>query len=208
MLEVSPRRRRRPRKQAQSGRSRIAALLVAALVVVLLVALLYPRPAPEPEAPPATRPPGEAAPEPPQAPAGAAPAPAGEASPGEQARALIAELRAGDGEPDYERAYRAARRFDRQGRLADAQLLYFFAARGGHGPAALALASRYDPLHHDPARALLEAPEPFQAYKWYGKAAAAGHGEANERLAALREWAQAAAAGGDTEAERLLLQWR
>lgn len=125
---------------------------------------------------------------------------------GEDARSMIAELTAA--EPvDYDAAFERARAFRNDGRLADAQLMYFFAARREHAPSAFELAGMYDPNHHDPATSLFPDPDPFQAYRWYSVALEKDFGGARQRLDALRDWAETAAATGDAEAERLLLQW-
>lgn len=124
----------------------------------------------------------------------------------EDARSVIASLQAAD-PIDYDLAFERARGFQAQGQLADAQLLYFFAARAEHAPSAFELASMYDPNHHDPATSLFPDPDPFQAYRWYSVARDRNLDAAAERLDALHGWAETAAAGGDAEAERLLLQW-
>lgn len=124
----------------------------------------------------------------------------------EDARGIIAELEEAD-DIDYDTAFARAQEFQGSGRLADAQLLYFFGARGGHAPAAFELASMNDPNHHTPETSLLPEPDPFQAYRWYSTARDQGMAEANARLEALRQWAEKASAEGDAEAERLLLQW-
>ncbi len=125
----------------------------------------------------------------------------------EDARGVIADLERG-GSVDYDAAFSRAQEFQQAGQLADAQLLYFFAARAEHGPSAFALATMNDPAHHSPQSSLLPEPDPFQAYRWY--TVARDHGmtqAATERLDALREWARSEAAAGNAEAERLLLQW-
>lgn len=109
--------------------------------------------------------------------------------------------------PDYAAALGQARSLRAEGKLADAQLLYFFAARGGYAPAAFELAEMYDPLHFDATTSLMEQPDPFQAFKWYQQAQQAGVEQAVERLEALQDWAQQAAEEGDLDAEQLLLQW-
>ena len=93
-------------------------------------------------------------------------------------------------------------------RIADAHLLYFFAARRGHAPAALVLAEIYDPVRFDKDRSLLGRPDPLQALKWYRVAANQGDGEAQARLKTLESWVDARARAGDAEAERLRLSWR
>ena len=126
---------------------------------------------------------------------------------GDTAREIIAELQAGEDGIDYGEAYAQASRFQADGKLADAQLLYFFAARGGFAPAAFDLAAIYDPNHFVPGSTLVEEPDPFQAYRWYQVAADGGNDDAAARLDELKSWADQAAADGDASAERLLLQW-
>lgn len=166
----------------------VAAAVVAGAVV--LIAALYFLFAPSPTAPP-----GE----------GVAPP----AERGDAARETIAKLReaAADGQVDYDAAFEEAEAHRREGRLADAQLLYFFAARNGHARAAFELGTMNDPLHHDPSTSLLAEPDAFQAYRWYSQALDGGVREAADRLDALKRWANEQAAGGNAEAERLLLQW-
>jgi TPR repeat protein len=128
-------------------------------------------------------------------------------APGEEARAAIAELRAQPGGPDLDAAFGRAWRLQREGRLIDAHLLYFFAAREGSVPAAVALAAMYDPVDFDPAASALDQPDPVQAHKWYRLAADAGDITAKARLEALRRWVEAAAEAGDIEARSLLMRW-
>ena len=126
---------------------------------------------------------------------------------GDSARDVIKRLQANSAIVDYSDAHLRASEFQAAGSLADAQLLYFFAARGGYSPAAFELATMYDPLHFSTNDSLMEAPDAFQAYKWYRSARDAGDGNATTRLVELRAWAQSAADAGDDKAERLLLQW-
>ncbi len=126
---------------------------------------------------------------------------------GDTARAIIDSLRQASAGPDYAEALARAREFQAEQRLADAQLLYFFAARGGHAPAAFELATLYDPNHHPGDDSLLQDPDPFQAHKWYQQAQEANHENAAQRLEELRAWTEQASEAGDAEARRLLLQW-
>jgi hypothetical protein len=150
-----------------------------------------------------------------QAPARPAPAPAavtpaagqGEAGPAAGGAATAAPAPAAPPANELDTAFERAQAFRAEGEMADAQLLYFFAARAGHARAAFELGSMNDPLHHAPETSLLPEPNAFQAYRWYNAARQAGMAEAATRLDALRNWATAAAAKGDAEAERLLLQW-
>jgi hypothetical protein len=104
-------------------------------------------------------------------------------------------------------AFEQARAFQAAGELDDAQVLYFFGARQGHAASAFALAEMNDPNYHSPETSLLDEPDAFQAYRWYTAARDAGMENADERLTALQAWARTAAAAGDDEADRLLLQW-
>jgi TPR repeat protein len=135
-----------------------------------------------------------------------APATSKEAVP-QVAREVISEQQQVE-QPDYAAALEQARSLRAEGKLADAQLLYFFAARGGHMPAAFELAELYDPLHFDAATSLMDKPDAFQAFKWYTQALKDGNTQASARLDALHQWAQQAAEEGDLDAEQLLLQWQ
>jgi hypothetical protein len=138
-------------------------------------------------------------------PAGAEPAP-GAASASADAGGPGAAS-AGAAQSDLDEAFERAQAFQREGKLADAQLLYFFGARGGHPASAFELAAMNDPNHHSPEASLLAEPDAFQAYRWYSVANEQAYAGAADRLAALREWAENAAQSGDAEAEQLLLQW-
>jgi len=173
-------------------------LAAAVTAIVLVVYLLYPEPVTEPVPAPAS---GPAMPLETVEPAET------EAERGDTARDIIDSLSGAEGEIDYAEALARAREFQADGRLADAQLLMFFAARGGHAPAAFSLATSYDPNHYSETTSLMEEPDPFQAYRWYRAARDAGQVEAEQRLLELERWAEDAAEGGNDEAERLLLQW-
>lgn len=108
---------------------------------------------------------------------------------------------------ELDAAYERARELQAAGQLDDAQVLLFFGARRGHARSAFAYAEINDPNHHSPETSLLAEPDAFQAFRWYSAALEGGVDTAAARLDALHEWAEAAAAAGDSEAERLLLQW-
>jgi hypothetical protein len=108
---------------------------------------------------------------------------------------------------ELDAAYEQARELQAAGQLDDAHVLLFFGARQGHAPSAYAYAEANDPNHHSPATSLLDEPDAFQAFRWYTAALDGGVDDAAARLDALRAWAEAAAAAGNAEAERLLLQW-
>ena len=73
----------------------------------------------------------------------AEPAPAVDDRPGAKARAMIASLRT-TGDIKLDAVFAAAEQAQSIGELADAYLLYFFAAREGYAPAALALGKQLD----------------------------------------------------------------
>lgn len=108
---------------------------------------------------------------------------------------------------ELDAAYQRARELQAAGQLDDAQVLLFFGARQGHSQSAFSYAELNDPNHHSAATSLLAEPDAFQAYRWYTAATDGGMDAATDRLLALREWAESEAAAGNSEAERLLLQW-
>lgn len=170
----------------------LIAIAVAVIVVIAAVLLLRPKPEPipEPGRPIETVEPAQSAEE-----------------RGDTAREIIAQLETDPDGPDLAEAHARAQDYLAEGRSADAQLLYFFAARGGHAPAAFDLATFNDPNHAETASGLVAAPDPFQAYRWYKAARDAGDERAAQRLEQLRAWAESASRAGDGNAERLLLQW-
>lgn len=131
----------------------------------------------------------------------------GENARGDLARAIIEELR-GQGRVDLDQVYERAERFRAVGMLADAYLLYFFAARQGHAQSALALGRMYDPKTFSREASILEQPDPVQAHKWYQVAARAGDAAAKRHLADLRGRVERTAGQGDEESRRLMMQWR
>lgn len=127
---------------------------------------------------------------------------------GTAARRLIAALRNGDLERTQAELVQQAHSYQQSGDLTDAYLLFFFAARQGDGQAAFDLASLQDPNHFQAGSSLLEAPDAFQAQKWYSIAAKRHIPRATERLQALRSTIQNKADAGDMTARRLLLNWQ
>lgn len=126
--------------------------------------------------------------------------------PGAAARKLIAELRQ-QSPLDLERIVSEAAKQQRQGRLEDAYLLYFFAAREGHAGAAMTLAQQADPASFKPG-GLFDQADELQSNKWYQVAAQAGQSEAASALQTLRSRVEQAAAAGDERAQRIMLQWK
>ena len=66
--------------------------------------------------------------------------------PGMRAREYIKELRAAGKPYPLDQAYDKAQDFQHEGSLADAHLLYFFAARENHLPAVMMMAQLSDPV--------------------------------------------------------------
>jgi hypothetical protein len=127
---------------------------------------------------------------------------------GENARAMISDLRREDTKPDMEAMFHQAEEFHASGNPTDAYLLYFYLAKKGHGPSAMALAVTSDPVFFTQSGALNNKPDPFQAYKWYHHAVKAGVPQAQENLDNLKDTIEAVALSGDRSAQRLLLQWQ
>ncbi len=126
---------------------------------------------------------------------------------GDRARTFIESLRSDGTEPDLGTVFVEAIRLRGEGYVVDAYLLFRFAARNGHGQAALVLGNLADPANRDPdvPDALKDQPE--QAHKWYSIAAEEGVEEAAVQLQALRKHIEQAASNGDERAQRLLLLW-
>ena len=131
-----------------------------------------------------------------------------ETTPGSRARAIIAEFRNQEEAVDLYEIFTSAEQLKEEGMLTDAHLLYFYAARKGHGSSALALAKMHDPDYHSQQTSIMEKPDLIQAYKWYLQAADSGNVMAKAHLNDLRTRVELAASKGDAAAERLLLQWR
>lgn len=191
---IIPFSRCRRRCTGQISTPVLLAVAIGIVVVLALIYLVYPKPEAEPVPAPSTT--LETV----------APAQSREER-GDSGREVIAELKNDPSGIDYGAAYVYAQEFQAAGNFADAQLLYFFAARGGNGQAAFELATMYDPNHYSKEVSMMDRPDPFQAYKWYRDARETGNEFAIERLDELHAWAEKAASANDPEAERLLLQW-
>ena len=188
------------RIRKQRGQSKWLLLAVLGGLALLALVVFLPGSSPDPVPAPlagATADPGSEA---------VAPAETAEQR-GDTAREIVAAMKASGIDIDYADAYARAGAFHAEGKLADAQLLYFFAARGGNADAAFTLASMYDPLHYGEQPTLMSKPDMVQAFQWYTQARSAGIAAAGERLTALRQWTEQAAASGNVAAEQLLLQW-
>ncbi len=121
------------------------------------------------------------------------------------ARAFINKLRQEGGDTSQE-AFEEAERQRSIGNNADAYLLYFFAAKQGHGEAALMLGTQADPTYFTSINSALDEPDSGQAIKWYKMAIAAGNEDAKHNLAELSKRIKQQAEAGNGEAQRLMLQ--
>lgn len=138
---------------------------------------------------------------------GSQPIEQGSADEGNQARALIDNVRSQGSTADPQALFAQAGNFLQEGKLADAYLIYFYLAKQGHGPATLALAEMADPAYYDPKTSFYEAPDFAQAHKWYLQAMMLGENKAEAQLRDLKLRVKAAAASGDEKARRLLVGW-
>ena len=128
--------------------------------------------------------------------------------PGMRARQYIEQLRA-DGKPyPLPQVFEKAQKYLQEGSLADAHLLYFFAAREEHLPAIMQLGEMSDPTLFRAEDSLLDHADVVQSYKWYQKAASMGHQAAAERIDSLQQWAIVEAEAGNSHARQLLLNFR
>ena len=127
--------------------------------------------------------------------------------PGMRARELIRQIRE-DGKPyPLQVVHEKATQHMQDGSLADAHLLYFFAAREDHLISIMVMGEISDPTLFQPENSLLDHADVIQAYKWYQKAAALGHKAASARIENLRQWAQRESKAGNAEARQLLLNF-
>ena len=130
------------------------------------------------------------------------------APPGLQARQYVELLRS-QGKPyPLELIFEKAQRYQQEGSLADAHLLFFFAAREDYLPAMMAMGEMSDPTRFRAEDSLLDNADVIQAYKWYQKASQQGFQPASERVVGLRQWATDEAEGGNSSARQLLLNFK
>lgn len=128
--------------------------------------------------------------------------------PGMRARQFVEQLRA-EGKPyPLELVYEKAQGYLQEGSLADAHLLYFFAAREDYLPAMMKMGQMSDPTLFQAENSLLDDADVIQAYKWYRQAAEMGHQPARDRVVSLRQWAQDEAEEGNSHARQLLLNFK
>ena len=128
--------------------------------------------------------------------------------PGMRARQFVKQLRS-EGRPyPLGVVYEKAQRFRQDGSLADAHLLFFFAAREDHLPAMMVMGEMSDPTLFRAENSLLDDADVIQAYKWYQKAAEKGYQPASERVVGLHQWALDEAESGNSYARQLLLNFK
>ena len=130
------------------------------------------------------------------------------APPGMRARQYVEQLRSNGKPYPLELVYVKALSFQQEGSLADAHLLFFFAAREEHLPAMMIMGEMSDPTRFRAENSLLDNADVIQAYKWYQKAAERGHQPASERVVSLRQWAIDEAEAGNSYARQLLLNFK
>ena len=85
-------------------------------------------------------------------------------------------------------------------------LLLEYAADKGHAEAAKLVARYYDPTDETDRGTIRKNPE--MAYEWYMAAQAGGQQDVQKPLIRLRQWVEAQAQQGSTEARQLLQSWR
>jgi hypothetical protein len=127
--------------------------------------------------------------------------------PGMRARQYVEQLRTEAKPYPLALVYEKAQGYLQEGSLADAHLLYFFAAREGYLPAMMMMGQMSDPTLFRAENSLLDDADVIQAYKWYQQAAEMGHQPASERVVSLRQWAQDEAEEGNFQARQLLLNF-
>lgn len=127
--------------------------------------------------------------------------------PGLRARELIKQYRTAGQPYPFEEIMAKASAFSNEGSLADAHLMFFFAAREGDVDAMIMMAEMSDPTLFRAENNLLDHPDAIQAYKWYNQALQKGFEPAATRLENLKHWAEAEADYGNAEAQHLLLNF-
>jgi TPR repeat protein len=125
---------------------------------------------------------------------------------GVAARAYLADSSHSSLQPNE--VFHQAQLFQSEGKLADAWLLYFKAAREGQMDAALVLAEQADPKYFKAEETLLTRPDVVQAHKWYVLAQQNGSELAAQRLKMLLAGLERSARAGDEQAAVLLDKWK
>lgn len=126
-------------------------------------------------------------------------------APGIAARELIRAEREKGKPYALDKLHEIALEYRVSGSLADAHLLFFFAAREGHLPSIITMGEMSDPILYSEETSLLDTADPIQSYKWYKIAANRDHIAAKLKLLALHKWAQNQP--DDSAAQQLLLNF-
>ncbi len=124
--------------------------------------------------------------------------------PGMRARQFIEQLRARGQPYALDDAFDKASEYHSDGSLADAHLLYFFAAREGHVDSMMKMAEMSDPNLFQAENSLLDHADVLQSYKWYQKAAEQGQVDVDGQIRKLQLWAQQESESGNPDARQLL----
>lgn len=127
---------------------------------------------------------------------------------GHEARKIIGDLRKKKGSINLDAMFKTAEQFSDKGKLADAQLLYFFSASRGHAWSAFTLGTMYDPWYQSVLPNIMDKPDLYQAYKWYRIAADNGNEDAIKYLIDLKKQVEQTASEGSPDAQRVLLLWK
>lgn len=185
-----------------------AALAAVVLAVVLLSPGLFgggttrmterPTPPPEPVPAPVPEPVPEPPPPPPPPPLPPPPPPAAATTPIERARAVIERT------TDPKAIHEEAMTMLRSGDADTAFLLFEQAELRGYGPASTAIGAMRDPSRFDRRASAFDKPNARRALDDYRRARERGDPAAEEAIAKLRQWLEAAASRGDAEARRIL----
>ncbi len=126
---------------------------------------------------------------------------------GMRAREFIGQIRK-QGKPyPLDEVMAKAALYTSEGSLADAHLMYFFAAKEGNVDAMMVMAQMSDPTLFRAEDNLLDQADAVQAYKWYSQSLQKGFEPARARLENLNQWAKAEARYGNTAAQQLLLNF-
>lgn len=125
--------------------------------------------------------------------------------PGEAARQFIGNQEDSGEAIDLDKFYDKAEKLSKQGQSMDAYLLYFYAAKRGHGNSAFKLALIADPATFKADLSITGKPNLVQAKKWYEQAALAGHPSAKRSIEQFRTQVSAQAAQGDDQAQEMMI---
>lgn len=104
---------------------------------------------------------------------------------------------------DFDAFYEQAKTFSENSQFADAYILYFYAAKNGHGRGAFKLAQLVDPATFNANLSMIEKPSLILANNWYQRA---GHPKTAYYLDRLYARIEKQAAVGDELAESLMLE--